>query len=498
MVRALIVLEDLFKRRFKGTIQDLPTETLLAIFAHLVIAWPAGQCASAENYTSIGWMVACHVCGTWRRILLHWNSIWSSSVTSFYNVDAVNTFLARSGNAALSIDMNLLHSHSAHMPKRPEVVNAIMNARVLSRSQVILSHARNHRNRGFHPSLPSLMCSVQLDHLRHVDVFIPYHLKFTGLMNARHLQILGLRSNAVDASECPVPLRFLLHIFENCQHLDVIRIHRCVDTTILDDFKPDSTRVRGVLSTIDVGCHDETLLPILSAYFHVQDCPAVTLEVYSTLDLRDTLMLAIDGYGAQRHDIQSLDIKYDEEKAREQDGFTLLYHSVFFGLHLHFANCRTIILRMDVERMTWTWDTFVQLVPCGQIRALTLTNNRGMYRPPASVQPMDMMRTLHNLETIHLDDSQHIHLLHALPLTTPITEIVIRLRSVDRDDCLPQMWQWLRHRTSTTAMTTLILKGNIEMPVDSGNYRYMDGPMLAALEPLVTVCDERDSVTAPY
>ncbi|VDC01064.1 unnamed protein product [Peniophora sp. CBMAI 1063] len=368
------------------------------------------------------------------------------------------------------------------------MISAILNTEVLSRAHALFASARKHTVQGLSRLLPSTLQRTHLAHLVDLDLFVACANHLRGEFNAPQLQSLSMRSDAAQLSECPVPVTFLVSIFNNSPLLNEIHIRRCVNTTTIAELKPRDDHNRRALSIIEVACHNEDLVSVLNNYFNVKESSNVTIELYSIAHIQSALSQSVDLVGVQRKAASSFEIRYGNEIVLREGEHV---REQFFALRISFPKRFTVMFRMGERHMKWTWKAFVDNFPCDQIRHLTTTNRTDDSSASIRVHPHDLLAALSGLRSLTISDRQHIQFLSAVPLIAPITNLTVNLpHGTNLGDLVP-IWHWLRDRATSPISMTLTLSGNFNGLFIYRDYHYMEAPIIAALNMYAHVVDER-------
>ncbi|VDB88560.1 unnamed protein product [Peniophora sp. CBMAI 1063] len=471
-----------------ASIQNLPQDCLLDIFLFLAVAWPAGKYRPGSETVDLGWVLAGHVCHRWRSVLLGSRTIWSLWATSFCNTDALRVFVERAGPAGLWLDMNIMHRNSIDRGIAREVLDAVMDPDLWRRARGIITNAGNRGHLAFTPLLPQRLTSFALLNVHTVDIFLPRQFRLDREIVAPALTSITIRSDAAVTSQCPVPVRILMALFETSTILRFISLRRCVDTTPIHVFPPGG-RDRRLLSVLDVGCMDERLLHVIHHFFIVDSSSSVSIDLYSVSQLSGAMNLCFEDFGLNRSLVKCMGIHFDDEHARGE-GRDDLFRSYFFAIRLHIRDDFVVILRMDEGQQTWSWRSFIDIFPCSNITSLTLRNPADLESQTVE-RPGELLNQLQCIDTVTVSDRQHVDLLNAIPLTSPISTIVVDMDTAADNEDLADIWHWLQRRGKKDRTVRLLLTGRLLTADDIERYRRIEAPVISALEVFVTVEDHR-------
>ncbi|VDC05128.1 unnamed protein product [Peniophora sp. CBMAI 1063] len=370
-------------------------------------------------------------------------------------------------------------------------METVMDPDLWKTARGILNDAPNRGHLAFTPLLSQRLTSTPLTSVSTVDVFLPRQHRLDGNILAPSLHSISIRSDAAETSQCPVPASILMDIFETSVRLRYIHLRRCVDTTSIGDL-PSSGRHRRLLSKLDIGCMDESLLRIIHYYFVVDSSSSVSIDLYSTSQLSRAMTLCFDDFKLDRESVTSMGIFFDHEYATGDDGHDL-FRTYFFGLRLYPLNDFVVILRMDETHQTWSWQNFTELFPCQNITSLTL-RNRQSFESVTEVRPGYLLSQLHGLETVTVADRPHIDCLTAIPLTSPISTIIIAIPGAADNEDLADVWHWLKERGKSDRNVQLLLSGKLQTAEELERYRRIEAPVISALQQFATVEDDRSFV----
>ncbi|VDC01243.1 unnamed protein product [Peniophora sp. CBMAI 1063] len=414
--------------------------------------------------------------------------MWARSVSTFYNLEVVNTFVHRAGQAPLSIDMDVMHNHADWMPQRDSVRDRLLHPELLSRASTFVTGAMNTYNRAYSPSINTTLTSTRFFLLKDLSVFIPHRLHVDEPFKAPLLQRLSIRSDAGDMASCPISARVLTTMFNDACYLSSVSLRRCVDTT-----RRSVNYTRRSLQYLSLGSFDESLVDVMSRQFQVEDESHVLIELYGVRDLSIALDSLTTAFGARGSSIDSVEIRYDNDFAASEDRSSPAYSDEFFAFRASFQSGLQIILRYDIARPTWTWEALAHLLPCENARHLGITKGRcsDPREPPADLA--QFVAGMHKVHSLLATDREYFDIVTKLPADNPLAVVTFHFRAMEFED-LVFLWHWVRSRRASHPFH-LHLKGSA-IEGDPDDYRYdtwfMEAPTLAALGTVCVLHDERE------
>ncbi|VDB88561.1 unnamed protein product [Peniophora sp. CBMAI 1063] len=461
---------------------------MLNIFLYLAAIWPAGKYNRAHSSREIGWVSAGQVCRSWRTTLHGSSIIWALWLTSFCNIDVFNVFLQKAGQAPLWVDLCLLYDNANGKRLTSDLIATVMAHELWSKAYAIVANYRQNIYNGYSAVIASCLSSVSLANLSVLDMYIPKETPICGKICAPRLTELSMRSDAEDMDDCPLSVDKLQYLFDSCQRLAIVRLRRCIDTRGLDHTSDYTGRKRTELRELHIESLDEALLTIIHAYFTVTTSSSVVIDVRSASDIANAMELSFTRFGYSLDALDSLEIQYDCELQRHRA--RILRGADFFSLCMRPRKAFAVIMRMGSYDNSWSWMDVASMLPCRDIKALTISNPEDKYCDH-DVRPTDLLRELRGLRSVTLSDRRNIRFLDDLPPDAPISTIIASFPSGTNNEDLSDIWHCLDTRGGRRDSVTLILDGVLSTTKNVARYRHLEMPLLVALTEFAVLKDFR-------